>query len=72
MQVLAGRYNRRLIVMEKNDKPYDADEVAQYFVDNPPLPMAIDSLWDVVFAPADKTDKTDKKERGRTFRGKTV
>jgi len=71
-QILAGRYNRRLIVMEKRDKPYDAGEVAQYFADNPPLPMAIDSLWDVVYAPAEKTGRPDKKERGRTFRGKTV
>ena len=58
--------------MEKHDKPYDADELARYFAENPPLPMAIDGLWDVVYAPVDKTNKPDKKERGRTFRGKNV
>jgi tRNA (guanine10-N2)-methyltransferase len=71
-QILGGRYNRRLIVMEKVEgKPYDENEVKRYFVDNPPVPMSIDSLWDVVYAPTDKT-RPDKSERTRTFRGKHV
>lgn len=73
MQILGGRYNRRLIVMEKLEgKPYNADEVSKFFVDNPPVPMAIDDLKNVVYAPVDKTNKPEKKERLRTFRGKHV
>jgi len=72
-QILGGRYNRRLIVMEKlENKAYDLEEVQQFYVDNPPVPMSIDDLWDVVYAPADKVSKPDKKERKKTFRGKNV
>jgi tRNA (guanine10-N2)-methyltransferase len=69
-QILGGRYNRRLIVMEKiKNKPYDSEEVVKFYVENPPVEMAIDHLWDVVYAPH---DKTVKKERKKTFRGKNV
>ena len=77
-QILGGRYNRRLIVMEKiKGKRYDPNEVRQYFEANPPVTMSIDTLWDIVYAPVDKnTDRRtrggDNPERTRTFRSKLV
>lgn len=67
-QILGGRYNRRLIIMEKV-KVYDDKEVLQYFKQNPhPSKMAIDDLWDVVYAPADPNSKVKQ----TTFRSKYV
>lgn len=65
-QVL-GRYSRRLVIMEKI-RHHDPLEVDRYFRDNPmPEKMAIDELWDVVYAPADPSQ-----EKKPIFRSKTV
>eukprot|EP00889_Picochlorum_renovo_P008102 jgi/Picre1/35132/NNA_002595.t2 len=65
-QVL-GRYSRRLVIMEKI-RHHDSREVDRYFRDNPmPEKMAIDELWDVVYAPADPSQ-----EKKPIFRSKTV
>ena len=67
-QVLGGRYNRRLIVMEKVNA-YDEHVVEKYFTENPhPIKMAIDDLWDVVYSPADPNSKNKQ----TTFRSKNV
>lgn len=67
-QVLGGRYNRRLIVMEKVTE-YNDKEVEEYFTDNPhPNKMTIDDLWDLVYAPADPNSRNKQ----ATFRSKNV
>lgn len=74
-QILGGRYNRRLVVMEKvKGKPYDADEVKRFFEEHPPVTMSVDTLWDIVYAPSDKnTDRRTRDDKqARTFRGKLV
>lgn len=67
-QILGGRYNRRLVIMEKV-KEYDDGEVVKYFTENPPpSKMTIDDLWDVVYSPAEPNSKNKR----ATFRSKNV
>ena len=67
-QVLGGRYNRRLVVMEKTSN-YDQDVVDKYFHENPPPEkLDIDDLWGVVYSPAE----LNTNRKAPTFRSKFV
>lgn len=66
-QVLGGRYNRRLIVMEKSKK-YNGDAAKEYLKENPLPNLAIDNLFDVVYSPMDPQSKP----KTRQFRSKLV